>query len=175
MQESFAPIFGKFQKIQWTKKVFRSFGEVFEELRQNTRCQQLHPHFLLQIDFFGARCWVPPSDGHKFRFFAKKFRRFLRIITLHYLQLLSWSRPITAFKGPCKAVFKGHAAGQASTRTLASHTAFDVIGMIGSDHPNGRRFFSKDLCHWIEMTPIDGGWLPHWDDALVCSYTYVSK
>ena len=60
------------------------------------------------------------TPGHKFRFFAKKNRRFLRIITLHYLQLLSWSHPITAFKGPFKAVFKGHAAGQASTRTLAS-------------------------------------------------------
>ena len=31
--------------------------------------------------------------------------------------------------------------------------------MLGCNHP-------KDPCHWDEIIPMDGGWLPHWDEAL---------
>ena len=74
----------------------------------------LEPQIIGQ-EVIGQTAYVRIDAWPNFRFFAKKNRRFLRIITLHYLQLLSWSRPITAFKGP----FKADAAGQASTRTLA--------------------------------------------------------
>ena len=41
-----------------------------------------------------------------------------------------------------------------------------AIGMIGINHPNGGRNHPKDPCHWDEIIPMDGGWLPHWDEAL---------
>ena len=41
-----------------------------------------------------------------------------------------------------------------------------AIGMIGMNHPNGGRNHPKDPCHWDEIIPMDGGWLPHWDEAL---------
>ena len=31
--------------------------------------------------------------------------------------------------------------------------------ILGCNHP-------KDPCHWDEIIPMDGGWLPHWDEAL---------
>ena len=34
------------------------------------------------------------------------------------------------------------------------------------NHPNGGRNHPKDPCHWDEIIPMDGGWLPHWDEAL---------
>ena len=27
-------------------------------------------------------------------------------------------------------------------------------------------FHPKAPCHWDEIIPMDGGWLPHWDEAL---------
>ena len=44
--------------------------------------------------------------------------------------------------------------------------ACNTIGMIGMNHPNGGRNHPKDPCHWDEIIPMDGGWLPHWDEAL---------
>ena len=38
--------------------------------------------------------------------------------------------------------------------------------MIGMNHPNDGRNHPKDPCHWDEIIPMDGGWLPHWDEAL---------
>ena len=44
--------------------------------------------------------------------------------------------------------------------------ACNAIGMIGMNHPNDGRNYPKDPCHWDEIIPMDGGWLPHWDEAL---------
>ena len=44
--------------------------------------------------------------------------------------------------------------------------ACNAIGMIRMNHPNGGRNHPKDPCHWDEIIPMDGGWLPHWDEAL---------
>ena len=44
--------------------------------------------------------------------------------------------------------------------------ACNAIGMIGMNHPNDGRNHPKDPCHWDEIIPMDGGWLPHWDEAL---------
>ena len=34
-----------------------------------------------------------------------------------------------------------------------------VINRWNESHP-------KAPCHWDEIIPMDGGWLPHWDEAL---------
>ena len=34
------------------------------------------------------------------------------------------------------------------------------------NHPNDGRNHPKDPCHWDEIIPVDGGWLPHWDEGL---------
>ena len=39
-------------------------------------------------------------------------------------------------------------------RTLVLHSI-----LLECNHP-------KDPCHWDEIIPMDGGWLPHWDEAL---------
>ena len=49
---------------------------------------------------------------------------------------------------------------------LGQWQACNAIGMIGMNHPNGGRNHPKDPCHWDEIIPMDGGWLPHWDEAL---------
>ena len=49
---------------------------------------------------------------------------------------------------------------------FACGQACNTIGMIGMNHPNGGRNHPKDPCHWDEIIPMDGGWLPHWDEAL---------
>ena len=44
--------------------------------------------------------------------------------------------------------------------------ACNAIGMIWMNHPNDGQNHPKDPCHWDEIIPMDGGWLPHWDEAL---------
>ena len=34
-----------------------------------------------------------------------------------------------------------------------------IISHWDESHP-------KAPCHWDEIIPMDGGWLPHWDEAL---------
>ena len=38
-------------------------------------------------------------------------------------------------------------------------TTAGLCCILGCNHP-------KDPCHWDEIIPMDGGWLPHWDEAL---------
>ena len=52
----------------------------------------------------------------------------------------------------------------AMTQELALSLAFMQAcytkrSILGCNHP-------KDPCHWDEIIPMDGGWLPHWDEAL---------
>ena len=49
---------------------------------------------------------------------------------------------------------------------FSSLQACNAIGMIGMNHPNDGRNHPKDPCHCDEVIPMDGGWLPHWDEAL---------
>ena len=63
--------------------------------------------------------------------------------------------------GPvCKIYAVVHPAAEPSSQ------ACNAIGMIGMNHPNDGRNHPKDPCHWDEIIPMDGGWLPHWDEAL---------
>ena len=44
--------------------------------------------------------------------------------------------------------------------------AFCMIGMIGMIIPMARCFHPNGQSHWDDSIPRDGGWLPHWDEAL---------
>ena len=41
-----------------------------------------------------------------------------------------------------------------------------VVGMIGMIHPNGDESHPKALAIGMGFIPMDGGCLPHWDEAL---------
>ena len=53
-----------FGKNRSTNQFFRTFGEVFEELRKNGRHRQVPCHFLLRIHLFGARYDPWSSSWH---------------------------------------------------------------------------------------------------------------
>ena len=49
---------------------------------------------------------------------------------------------------------------------MGSYQAFYAIGMIGMIIPMARCFHPNGQSHWDDSIPRDGGWLPHWDEAL---------
>ena len=55
---------------------------------------------------------------------------------------------------------------KASRGGTEKHTLLEVAGIIGMIILMAIRSHPKAPCHWGEIIPMDGGWLPHWDEAL---------